>query len=148
MTECELCGKSAALSPALIENTKFLVCPSCLQHGIKLAEEFKPTIQKTALKRKEEPISIFVEDFHKKIKTSREKLNLTQEELAKKLNEKVSIIHKLESDSFYPSINLVKKLENLLRITLIDVPEEIKEKKIDFKSDGLTIGDLIKLKRK
>jgi len=148
MAECELCGKSTALSPALIENTKFLVCQSCLQHGIKLAEEFKPTIQKPAFKRKEEPISIFVEDFHKKIKISREKLNLTQEELAKRLNEKVSIIPKLEAGRFYPSINLIKKLENLLKITLISVPEEIKEKKIDFKNEGLTIGDLIKLKKK
>ena len=151
MAECELCGKTADLTPALVEDAKFLVCPSCLQHGTKLIEDVMPvyTQQKPQQKKQEDSWSLFEKDFNLIIKSAREKLNLTQEDLAKKINEKVSIIHKLESGHFPPSFNLARKLENFLKINLLqDVKEELKEKKINFKSSELTIGDLIKIKKK
>ena len=150
MAECELCGKTANLMPALVEDTKFLVCPSCAQHGTKLVEDIppkNPTINKPI--KREQQWSIFIEGFNLKVKNAREKLNLTQEDLAKKLNEKLSSIHKLESGHFTPPISLARKLENFLNITLVqEIKEDYKEKKIDFKGLGLTIGDLIKLKKK
>ncbi len=150
MVECELCGKTANLTPALVEDTKFLVCPSCLQHGTKLIDDVAlvpQTIKKPV--KHEEPWSVFVDKFNLKVKSAREKLNLTQEELAKKLNEKVSLIHNLESGHFIPPINLTIKIENLLKINILqEVEEDIKNKTIDFKSSELTIGDLIKLKKK
>lgn len=150
MAECELCGKTANLMPTLVEDTKFLVCSSCSQHGTKLIEDITPkNPQVNKPIKREQQWSIFIEDFHLKVKTAREKLNLTQEELAKKLNEKLSSIHKLESAHFTPPFALARKLENFLNISIVqEIKEDYKEKKIDFKSSGLTIGDLIKLKKK
>jgi len=43
--------------------------------------------------------------------------------LAKKLNEKKSVVLKLESGGFHPPDQLVRKLEHLLRIRLRADPE-------------------------
>ncbi len=149
MAECDLCGKTADLMLALIEDTEFSVCKSCLSHGKRLVEEHPQNIPYVKQIKKEKPMSVFIEGFHLKVKSAREKLNLTQEELANKINEKLSIIHKLESGHFIPPMSLARKLENFLRIGIMqEVEEEKQEKKIDFKDSNLTIGDLINLKKK
>ena len=67
---------------------------------------------------------------------------LTQEELGKKLNEKMSIIKKIENEELEPGLVLAKKLENFLSVKLVN--EDRGE--IDFKDKKLTVGDLLKLK--
>ena len=73
---------------------------------------------------------------------------MTQKELARKLNEKVSIIHKMETSSFEPNISLARKLEKFLKIKLIELHEEVHKKETRAKSDAFTIGDFIKVKKK
>ena len=74
-------------------------------------------------------------------------LNLKQEELAQKIAEKVSVIHKVESKHLRPSLALAKKLEHFLNIKLIEKYKEEKTKTLDFTDSALTIGDLIKFKK-
>ena len=99
------------------------------------------------VKKKGEFVDNIVSDYSVKIKESREKLRLTQKELGEKIAEKESIIHKIESGLMEPSLKLAKKLESFLKIKLIEIYEEDKIKKIDFKSDKLTIGDLLNMKK-
>ena len=47
-------------------------------------------------------------------------MGLKQFELAQKISEKESIIHKIESDSEDPSIQVIKKLERLFKVKLIE----------------------------
>ncbi|MCS7126315.1 MAG: multiprotein-bridging factor 1 family protein [Aigarchaeota archaeon] len=61
----------------------------------------------------------YVEDFGRLIREAREKMGLTQEDLAKQLNEKVTVIRKIEAGEFNPSIELVKKIERLLKIKIL-----------------------------
>jgi putative transcription factor len=83
-------------------------------------------------------------NFHLLVKNERNKRNLTQEELAKKLNEKASIIKRVE-DGWEPSIKIIKKLERFFNIKLT---EEIEEKQIERKTDKkeLTIGDVVEVR--
>ncbi|MBU4190217.1 MAG: TIGR00270 family protein, partial [Candidatus Thermoplasmatota archaeon] len=82
-------------------------------------------------------------DYAGKIKDARTKTNLTPEDLGKRINEKKTIITKIESGNMKPDENLVKKLEKTLNIKLM---EKTKTEKVETKKTGggLTIGDLIK----
>ncbi len=77
------------------------------------------------------------------------KRNLNEKQLSSfQLNEKESVIHKIESGSFRPSIKLAEKFERFFRINLIEEHEEIHTQKKDTTtSEGFTLGDMMK-KRK
>lgn len=91
-----------------------------------------------------------VEGYDSKIRQAREKLGLSHEELGKKINEKASVLSKLETGKMTPNNILVSKLEHALKIKLL---VSIKEEKIPIKiSKSLnrepTLGDLIQLNKK
>jgi len=70
-------------------------------------------------------------------------MNLTQEELAKKLKEKASVIKRTE-EGWEPPLKLIKKIEKFFDIELREeIEEEILEKKSDSKR--LTIGDVVEV---
>jgi putative transcription factor len=91
------------------------------------------------------------EDYPAKIRQAREKLGLSHEDLGKRLNEKVSLLRKIETGRMTPNNRLAALLERTLRIKLI---VSAKEEKIPqtrtTKAPGheLTLGDLIKLDKK
>lgn len=78
------------------------------------------------------------------VRNSRSRMNLKQEELAKKLNEKLSVIKRLE-DGWEPTPSLISKLEKFFNIELT---EKAEEKKIDKKTqkEKLTIGDIVEVR--
>ncbi|MBT3464299.1 TIGR00270 family protein, partial [archaeon] len=86
-----------------------------------------------------------VKNYASLIRTKREQMNLKQEEFAKMLTEKESIIHKIESGTYKPSISMAKKIERQLGLKL---REEIEIEEIEIKKTkgSLTIGDMLKLK--
>ena len=149
LKSCELCGKKDNLQEAIIEGSMLSVCKNCLSFGkaviLPKAKEEKKIPKKIEIEKTMELIN---EDFQNIIKKEREKLNLTQEELAKRLNEKESVIHHLESGELEPSLILAKKLENLLHVNLIEIYEEKQKTKISLSDPTLTIGDLLKLKKR
>jgi putative transcription factor len=70
-------------------------------------------------------------------------MNLTQEELAKKLKEKASVIKRIE-EGWEPPLKLINKIEKFFDIKL---REKIEEKILDKKSNStnLTIGDIVEV---
>jgi putative transcription factor len=92
-----------------------------------------------------------VEDFGTRIRQAREAQGLGHEELGKKLNEKVSVLKKLESHKMRPDNRLAEKLQYTLKIRLL-VPA--REKKFPKEllttappSKTVTLGDLLKSKK-
>ncbi|MCI4368843.1 MAG: multiprotein-bridging factor 1 family protein [Thermoplasmata archaeon] len=67
---------------------------------------------------KELPEMELAEDWGKRIRQAREKLLWSPEEFGKRLNEKKSIILKLESGSFRPPDATIRKIEQLLKVRL------------------------------
>ena len=62
-------------------------------------------------------------DWARRIRQAREARTWTPEDLAKKLNEKKSIVLKIESGNFRPPDALVRKIEQLLKLRLRADPE-------------------------
>jgi putative transcription factor len=64
-----------------------------------------------------------VDDYHKRIQQARNDLGWNQEILGQKINERKSVISKLENKSMKPDDRLIRKLEKALGIKLIEVIE-------------------------
>ncbi len=82
-------------------------------------------------------------DLHARIRKAREAKGWKREELARKINEKLSIIEKLEKGNLRPDDRLVSKLEKALGIRLKERVEEAPPAKKE-RGRPLTLGDLIR----
>ena len=87
-----------------------------------------------------------VENYGLLVKSARERMGLSPEELGVKLGEKASVIRKIEQGKLKPDNVLAKKLEHFLKIKLLVPSTEIKPVSVSKVEDerGLTIGDLLK----
>ena len=153
--QCDMCGRTANLSRAIVEGSMLSVCDNCVRFGNvieveKRAEKYKKEMQ-TPVKLVSEETEAIVTDFNTRIKKAREAKNLTQEKLANAIAEKESVIHKLESRQMMPSIKLARKLEQFLHITIVTRLKEHnggeRRKDVNLKDRELTIGDLIEMQK-
>ena len=149
----------------MIEAARLTVCSECAKHGKICYDEPKtktvsaklkpaPVMVRVHLKPQISPVDVSVElaeDFAAKIRKAREKLGFSHEELGKRINEKVSLLRKIEMGKIAPNDRLAATLEHVLQIKLI-VPakeEKVPQAKILQKpSRELTLGDLMQLKKK
>ncbi len=163
---CEVCGRKIYNSPitALIEGAKLTVCVECSKHGKIVREDYgieQKTPRKTLLPlpakmQKRKPIEVRVEitqevaeGYHLQIRQAREKLGLSHEELGKKINEKASVLSKLETGKMTPNNVLVTKLEHALKIKLlVPISEEKVAQSPKSQSQELTLGDVMRLSKK
>jgi len=146
---CEMCGKKEAPYKAIIEGTMLTVCKNCAKHGkiLQAPKQQKPKPKQKETKEKPEITEKVIADYGQKIRQARTKKEMTQEEFAQKINIKESLLNKIENSAFKLSIPLARKLEKTLKIRLVEETEETKGEEIKKqKSQGMTIGDLIKLK--
>lgn len=126
MSYCELCGSQITGESVrvVVENVVMDVCRPCSKHG-------RPYVSKKERKPREErkmfslKLTSVREDYSKLIKEGREKLGLTQEELAKEIAEDGTVVKLLEMKKFKPDQQMAKKLEGLLGISLVQ--EEVHE---------------------
>ena len=166
---CEVCGRKIHDNPnrVIIEGAKLMVCTECAKHG-KTTWEEPPKPKMAPIQRQafptQGPIQIkkkviqaqvdtsqeIVEGYDEKIRQAREKLGLSHKELGKKINEKESVLRKIETRKMTPDNILVSKLEHTLRIKLL-VPvadEKVQQTIPKSASRELTLGDLIQQSKK
>jgi putative transcription factor len=140
---CEMCGKDVPqTSRAKVETTVLNVCPDCARFGTLLDPPPAPAVHpgdaggaRSPLVRATRPGGTgrrleerdlytdigeleLAPDWFKRIRIAREAKAWTPEELGKKLNEKKSVVLRIESGNFHPPDALVRKLEQLLKIRL------------------------------
>jgi putative transcription factor len=85
-----------------------------------------------------------VGDYDERIRSAREGRGLSQEDLAKELNEKRSVIRKLERGDVLPSDEVQEKLERALEISLSE-GEDVEESEWSSDAGGsMTLGDVVK----
>ncbi len=89
-----------------------------------------------------------VEDYGEVIREARERLGYTHEDLAKKINEKDSLLRKVETSKLAPNLQLISKLEHTLKIKLLVPVAEEKTPVPHVASRELTLGDLMPTVRK
>jgi putative transcription factor len=146
---CEMCGKEVdLLNRVRIEGTTLGLCAECSRFGEVVAPEGRPSgggapapsgpagaIDERLRVRarrmverdlfQELPELELLPDWPKRVRQAREKLGWTPEEFGKRLNEKKSLVLKLESGSFHPPDATVRKLEHLLKVRLRANPGEV-----------------------
>tara|TARA_Y100000310_G_scaffold317308_1_gene370051 strand:- start:5288 stop:5743 length:456 start_codon:yes stop_codon:yes gene_type:complete len=150
--KCDMCSATGKLYKTIVEGAELSLCHECSKFGkvVGIIEQKTDNIPATVgIKQpQEEIIEIVVDDYAEKIRKKRESSGLNQKEFARKINEKESIVQKMESGHFEPSLQLAKKIGNLLKIRLTEEHKEEHEKQERSKTGSLTIGDLIKIKKK
>ncbi|WP_407414365.1 multiprotein bridging factor aMBF1 [Methanobrevibacter sp.] len=160
--ECEICGKPVSeTNPtrAKIEGSVMVVCKECAKLGKIQKAPPKPKFQqnkkgkKTAQPkrnyRNDDPTDELIEDYNIAVRNAREAKNWSREDLGKKINERVSVINRIESGKMTPDNKLTKKLEKALNITLLEsIGNEDLNQFINNSSGERTLGNIVKIKRK
>ncbi|MCX8150330.1 MAG: multiprotein bridging factor aMBF1 [Candidatus Bathyarchaeota archaeon] len=170
---CEVCGRKIHENPnkVIIEGAKMTVCRECAKHGtttwseapkpkVELQKPNLPSvvltsnmgsipIKKKVFQPKVDTTQEIVEDYGEVIRQAREKAGLSHEELGKKINEKESLLRKIETGKVAPNDLLVSKLEHILKIKLlVPVSEEKTPPKTTKVANELTLGDIIQFDKK
>lgn len=128
MATCEICGKTVNRTKKIkIDRVVLEVCDQCAVYGEPVEDTTVPTstavqTQRIFSQKKPEKIIeeeyILVDDYPERVRKARQQLGLEQKDLARMINEKQSVISKIESGSFQPDDTIVKKLEKTLKISL------------------------------
>jgi len=148
-----MCGKETEdLFKARIEGTEMAVCRPCTKYG-KVFSSIKQRDEKTkkfslTQPKEEKPEETVIENFSQLIRKARENSGLIQEDFAKKINEKLSILQKMEAGLFLPSLDNAKKLERMLGLKLVVLSENKAAPQETAKSGELTLGDVIKIRKR
>ena len=161
--ECEICGKPVPEhNPirAKIEGSVMVVCKECSKLGKIQKAPPKPRYvqqknkkQKNAPKRnysrRDEPSEELIEDYNDAIRKARESKNWSREDLGKKINERVSVITRIETGNMTPDIKLTKQLEKAVNIKLLEEVNNVDLNQFINSSSGeRTLGNIMKIKRK
>ena len=160
---CEMCGKEVTFCKKVtIEGVHLEVCAECAKFGTEARKEQpkeegpKPIItQRLEVREKRgKPRDIYtgqetlelVDDFASRIRDARQKRGMTQKDLAARLNERVTVLSKIETGDMRPDEKLIGKLQKELGIILKEKVSEV----LAGKQSGpraLTLADLIKMEK-
>ncbi len=151
---CEICGKEikAPGYRIVVEGSELSVCASCKKYGsesvstAKQSSAIRVVIKKKKPQTKIEFKEELVENFNQIIRIEREKRGWSQEQLAKKIQEKESIIKKIENAEITPEPETIEKLEKLFGVRLRESVPEIKGSKAP--QPTTTLGDIVTVKKK
>lgn len=151
---CEICGKDLKGSGVkiIVEGTELTVCPACKKYGSeKVSTASQSGAKRVVIKKKKVSTDIefkdeLVDNYNQIIRQEREKRGWSQEQLAKKIQEKESLIKKIENAEITPDPEVVAKLEKLFGIKL---KESVPVVKLEKKSSMTpTLGDIVVVKKK
>ena len=162
--ECEISGKPVPENNpirAKIEGSVMVVCKECSKLGtvqkappkpkyLKQNKGKKPAnTRKRNYSRNDEPSEELIEDFSFEVRKAREAKDWSREDLGRKINERVSVITRIETGKMTPDTKLTKKLEKALNIKLLEKVENVDLNQFINSSSGeRTLGNVMKIKRK
>ena len=162
---CELCGADVPRTKTVsIESTVLSVCSNCARFGTEVGappprkKAAPPVIAQRleARKRRMTPRDVFAQtteedlalDYAERIRQAREGRGWKQTDLGAKINERVTVIAKLESGAMVPSEDLIRRLERALNIKLKEKVPVPTARKATGARESLTLGDLIDMEER
>ncbi|WP_435153502.1 multiprotein bridging factor aMBF1 [Haladaptatus sp. DFWS20] len=176
MVQCEMCGAETASPKKIkVEGAELDVCDNCADFGTEVkTQQSSSTSTKYSTSSssgkssgststggsrssggsRSRPSDMFddmdeiAQDYDDRIRNARESTGLSQEDLAKELNEKASLIRKLERGDMLPSDSVQNKLEKKLEISLStgSAGADDEEWSGGSSTGGTTLGDVVKRK--
>ena len=126
LPEFTLCGRRVSvLNRIELEDSIVEVCEDCSKFGriikrVSNEKAYKPmqkSVNLTGLIKDEEE-EHFALDYGKRVREAREARSLTLPEFAKKINERESIVRRIERQTLEPDEKLTEKIERFLNIKL------------------------------
>ena len=174
MPQCEMCGaERASLTTAKVEGAELELCDDCADFGteVKTTSSSGSTKYSTSsssgtssassgssggsssssggsTRRRDmfDDMDEVATDYDQRIREAREGEGLSQEDLAKELNEKASLIRKLERGDVLPSDEVQQKLERRLDISLVEGSGDSDTEWEGSDGTTTTLGDVVKRK--
>lgn len=126
--QCEVCGADITRGKRVrIGRSELYVCSNCAKYGTesdvitnRVSENQNRVLIRARKTRMRENLGFeeLIDDYGKVIRREREERNWEQSELANKLNEKLSLVKKIEKEDIIPDEKLRMKLEKVLDINL------------------------------
>lgn len=161
---CDICGRDILGNPlnVQVEGAKLTVCSDCADLGEPYVEERsgrpllrarRPSGPVRKLRQERLPKEVeeydLAEDCSARVAKARRKMGMSQEELAKKVNEKLSVIQKIESGKMVPDMRLLHLLEHVLRVKLLVPKAEVPlTEPLQAGSAARTLGDVARFRGK
>lgn len=145
MEECELCGKPTnEIFVVVVEDVELRVCAKDAK-GKKIVSQPTSTrkAQKRSVQAKRAEDEVLVDNYGSVIRETRERMQIPIKVLAEMLNEKETLLSRVEQQQTMPSIALTKKLEKALGIKLVAQENDEKERVYVSKSENPTLGDFV-----
>ncbi|WP_129116757.1 multiprotein bridging factor aMBF1 [Halegenticoccus tardaugens] len=174
MPQCEMCGaEKPSLTTTKVEGAELELCGNCKGFGTEVRTESSGSAASTkystsssssssssssrssggpsggSSRRRRDMFDDMEEvaaDYDARIRNARESKGLSQEDLAKQLNEKASLIRKLERGDILPSDDVQRKLERKLDISLTEGGDADEAEWSGGGSTTTTLGDVVKRK--
>jgi putative transcription factor len=171
MVQCEMCGaETADPNRVKIEGAELDVCDNCTDFGTEVETDEQPSTTSTKYSTSSSSstgggsestassggsgrgddmfgdIEALAQDYDTRIREAREAASLSQEDLANRLNEKASLIRKLEHGDTLPSDTVQGKLERALDIDLTISGDEDTEWSGGSSTGEYTLGDMVERK--
>ena len=171
MPQCEMCGaERASLTTTKVEGAELELCDDCKDFGTEVKTE--PSSTSTSKystsssssgassstsssgggggggRRRDmfDQMDEIASEYDQIIRTAREDEGLSQEDLANELNEKASLIRKLERGEMLPSDDVKSKLERRLGISLSEGSDDEEASWESDSSMTQTLGDVVERK--
>jgi len=153
MANCEMCGKDTTLYRTLVEETELSLCDACSKFG-KVFGKARPLVDDKPGKpvSRARPVTETVEgvvpDFADQVRKKRQQLGMKQDEFGKLISERESVVHKIETGEFEPTLETARKLEKILKIKLVDTFKEETVNLGKASSEEFTLGDAVKVRKR
>ena len=175
--QCEMCGtETNSPNTVKIEGAELQVCDECTEFGTEVTQEDSTTTSTkystgsssssssssasssgsatggspgSSGQRSDmfDEMDELARDYDDRIRSARESRGLSQADLAKQLNEKASLIRKIERGDTLPSDEVQRKLEGALDIDLsAGGSVDDAEWESDSATGGYTLGDVVERK--
>ena len=173
MPQCEMCGaEKPSLTTTKVEGAELQLCDDCKGFGTEVRTESSgssstkystssssgtssnasgssgSSSSSSSRRRRDmfDDMEELAADYDQRIRDAREGTGMSQEDLANELNEKASLIRKLERGDILPSDSVQKKLERELDISLTEGSDDGDAEWEGGGSTTTTLGDVVKRK--
>ena len=160
---CDICGREIVgqAFKVKVEGAKMQVCRNCQALGKPYEEDAAPQRPRSIptgfvrlprlperrpaeLPKEIQELDV-TENFSDLVRKRRMKLGWSQEVLASKVQEKLSVIQKIETGRIAPDTQLCRRLQHELKIKLLVPRKETPAPKIAAPAE-VTLGDIVKIK--
>ncbi|PSQ08031.1 TIGR00270 family protein [Halobacteriales archaeon QS_6_71_20] len=169
MPQCEMCGaEKASLTATKVEGAELELCGDCSEFGTEVRTESGSSAStkystssssssssgssgssgsssSSSSRQRDmfDDMETVAADYDDRIRRAREAEGMSREELASDINEKASVVRKLERADILPEDDIQEKLERKLGISLVE-GREVDDADWEGSSSGsMTLGDVV-----